>query len=67
MIESNIELTVKDSGKGLDTLNIDDWLMTGIHFGLVGMKERIESLGGNLQITSGRNQGTTLKATIPIV
>lgn len=66
MIESNLELTVRDSGKGFDTNKIDDWLLTGAHFGIVGMKERLESLGGALQITSEIHQGTMLKATIPI-
>ena len=66
MNESRIELTVRDSGKGFDTSKIDDWLLMGTHFGIVGMKERLESLGGDLQISSAIHQGTTLKATIPI-
>jgi len=67
MIESNIELIVRDSGKGFDTSKIGDWPLTGTHLGIVGMKERIETLGGNLLITSEIHRGTTLKATIPII
>ena len=63
---SRIELTVRDSGKGFNSSKIDDWILTGAHFGIVGMKERLESLGGNLQISSTIGQGTMLKATIPI-
>lgn len=66
MNESNFELTVSDSGRGFDISKIEDWALTGIHFGIVGMKERIESLGGSLQIISAIQQGTMLNATIPI-
>ncbi|MFZ3131223.1 MAG: ATP-binding protein, partial [Desulfosporosinus sp.] len=67
MIESKIELTVSDLGKGFDPGKIEDWTLTGAHFGIVGMKERIESLGGDFQISSGIHRGTILKATIPII
>lgn len=48
----NQELTIRDLGKGFDTSKIGDWPLTGAHFGIVGMKERLESLGGELQISS---------------
>ncbi|MGC7872758.1 GAF domain-containing sensor histidine kinase [Desulfosporosinus sp. SYSU MS00001] len=67
MKESRLELTVSDSGKGFDTSKIEDWLLTSVHFGIVGMKERLENLGGELQINSMIGQGTFLKAVIPIV
>ena len=67
MIGANLELTVIDRSMGFDTSKIIEWLMTGTHFGIAGMKERIESLGGNLRITSGSDPGTTLKATIPVI
>ncbi len=66
MNESRLELTVKDSGKGFDTRKIEDWALTSVHFGIVGMKERLEGLGGELQISSAIGQGTMLKATIPV-
>jgi signal transduction histidine kinase len=34
--------------------------------GLVGLKDRVEALGGELQIASGSGGGTALRATIPI-
>lgn len=64
--ESKIELTVSDSGKGFDTSKIEDWMLTSVHFGIVGMKQRLEGLGGMVQITSSIGQGTMLKAIIPI-
>jgi len=52
MNESRIEMTVRDSGKGFDSSKIEDWALTGAHFGIVGMKERLEDLGGDLEIAS---------------
>lgn len=63
--QQELELIVFDSGKGFDTARIADWSLVGTHFGLVGMKERIESLGGTLEIKSTPGKGTTLKAVIP--
>lgn len=67
MNESRIELRIKDLGKGFDTSKIGDWSLTSEHFGIIGMKERLESLGGNFQVISAISQGTTLIGTIPIV
>jgi len=65
--KSRIELTIRDWGKGFNTSKIDDWSLTGVHFGIVGMKERLESLNGNFKISSKIGGGTILKATIPIL
>lgn len=59
-------LTVADKGKGFDTNKIGDWLLEGIHLGLIVIKEQIESMGGSLQINSKIGKGTTLKAAIPV-
>jgi signal transduction histidine kinase len=34
--------------------------------GLLGIQERLEALGGTLQITSAPGQGTTLQITLPV-
>jgi signal transduction histidine kinase len=34
--------------------------------GLIGLKDRVEALGGELRISSAPGRGTTLRATIPI-
>jgi len=67
MYEARIEITVRDTGKGFDITKIDDWSLTSTHFGIVGMKERLENLGGVLQISSTIGQGSMLKAVLPIV
>jgi two-component system sensor histidine kinase ComP len=64
--DERIEMIINDSGKGFDPQKIADWSLVGNHFGIIGMKERIESLGGKFYITSNIGHGVTLKASIPI-
>jgi two-component system, NarL family, sensor histidine kinase ComP len=59
-------LIINDSGKGFDPRKIADWTLVSNHFGIIGMKERIESLGGKFLIISNIGQGVTLKASIPL-
>jgi two-component system, NarL family, sensor histidine kinase UhpB len=59
--EHQIRLTVTDNGKGCDI----DKLTKG--FGILGMKERVHSLGGNLSIQSALNKGVQVNAVIPII
>ena len=56
-----IRLTVWDNGQGFDP---SQQLTGGL--GLLGMKERLERLGGSLNIDSEINQGTTLVACVDI-
>ncbi|WP_291300032.1 sensor histidine kinase [Desulfosporosinus sp. BICA1-9] len=64
--DERLEMIINDSGKGFDPQKIADWSLVGNHFGIIGMKERIESLGGEFYITSNIDHGVTLKASIPI-
>ena len=43
-----MELTVKDNGQGFDPDQLEKGLLGGAHYGLAIMKERIESLGGQM-------------------
>ena len=36
------------------------------HYGLVGMKERAESIGGRFSIASRPNAGTVIDVSVPI-
>ena len=58
-IDKNLYLTVTDNGQGCHNTHT-----TG--FGLRGMKERVNSLGGEFQLISAQQQGMTIKASIPI-
>lgn len=55
-----IRMIVRDDGKGFDP---ERQPPTG-HFGLIGMRERIESLGGSLQIGSKPDEGTRIEVSL---
>ncbi len=55
---SNLHLSISDNGSGFDN-------KTTQGFGLLGIRERIESLNGTLQINSQLGHGTKLTVIIP--
>jgi signal transduction histidine kinase len=56
-----VQLVVEDDGAGFDP----DALAPADQVGLVGMQERLELLGGSLNVESAPGAGTTLYARIP--
>ena len=56
------DLSVEDNGCGLGHGAQD---MPGSRFGLQGIRERVDKLGGVLQIDSEPGAGTRLSVTIP--
>lgn len=63
--DHSIHLTVKDNGRGFDFQN---WLAVESHLkgiGLLGMRERLEALGGSLAVESQPGQGACLTARLP--
>jgi len=59
---NSLELKIRDNGKGITKKQIQD----SKSFGLMGMRERIEYLGGEFEITGIRGKGTTLVAIAPL-
>jgi signal transduction histidine kinase len=55
-----ISVRVRDDGIGLQAPGDD------AGFGLIGMRERVNLLGGALELGSGEGAGTTLMATLPL-
>ncbi|MBV8910977.1 MAG: sensor histidine kinase, partial [Gammaproteobacteria bacterium] len=55
-------VTVTDDGVGLPA----QWSRPG-HFGLRGLSERVEHLGGKLQVRNHEPHGVSLTAEIPLV
>ena len=53
---------MKDNGIGISKKKIND----PKSIGLLGIRERVHSLGGIVQIKGIRNKGTTVSVTIPI-
>lgn len=60
-----IRLSVVDDGRGLAAAHDSDELVRAGHFGLLGMRERAERMGGELDVASQRGHGTTLTAVLP--
>jgi nitrate/nitrite-specific signal transduction histidine kinase len=57
-------LRVRDDGKGIDPEVLDGQARAG-HFGLPGMRERAELIGGDLEVWSQRQSGTEVELKIP--
>lgn len=57
------ELVVRDDGGGFSA---KDGVTPAGHFGLLGIRERVDKLGGNLQIDSQPGEGTRLAVTAPL-
>jgi signal transduction histidine kinase len=60
---NRINVTIYDDGKGYEAFLVSK---TGTGLGLIGIKERVETLGGQLAVVSKKGEGTTIKIQIPI-
>jgi signal transduction histidine kinase len=54
-----VAIEVADDGSGFDTSD-------GPGRGLLGMRERVEMLGGTLAIDSTPGEGTRMRSTLPL-
>jgi signal transduction histidine kinase len=58
---SSVVLSIADDGRGFDPKKI-----APASFGLIAMRERVLSLGGDLSIESRSKRGTTVTARLPV-
>jgi signal transduction histidine kinase len=65
--EGGLALTVGDDGAGLDRPFDPARLEAEGHVGLVGMRERVQALGGELKVGARAGGGVELRVWIPIV
>lgn len=61
---NQLNLCVSDRGPGFDEAQAAEW---DEHLGLVGMRERVESLGGIFRVESKLGQGTRVIAQLPLL
>jgi signal transduction histidine kinase len=61
-VADRVTLFVQDDGRGFDSL---PGRPNG-HFGLVGMRERVAQMGGELIINSRQNAGTEIIVEVPL-
>ncbi len=64
MANKKLSLRVADNGQGFE--QDEAFSEVGGHFGLLGMRERAERLGGELRLHSERGQGTEVAVTVPL-
>lgn len=62
--EGQLRLRVRDDGKGMDHDILERGGRAG-HFGLRGMRERAELIGGKITLWSAENSGTEVELTVP--
>lgn len=65
--KDKIHILVKDNGKGIPDLPslLSDLPRQG-KLGLAGMCERVELIGGEINLLTGPGQGTTVSVTVPV-
>lgn len=59
-----LELTIEDDGRGFEPSFA--LAMRNGHYGLLGMRERAEHMGGEMELTSAPAAGTLVKITLPL-
>jgi two-component system sensor histidine kinase UhpB len=58
--DGNLAVEIADDGRGIEDV------VAPAGFGLAGMRERVESLGGSFALASAASAGTTLVAILPL-
>ena len=59
-----LQLVVRDDGRGFELSGV--FVLVGGHFGLLGMRERAERMGGNLEVSSEPGAGTEVRVSVPL-
>ena len=64
MSVDTLNLQVTDDGQGFQPENT--FIASKGHFGLLGMRERAQALGGELRVESEPGKGTRLQVSAPV-
>ncbi len=65
--DTEATLEVRDYGRGFVVPDRFTQLAADEHYGLTGLEQRAEILGGTLEIQSTLGQGTTLRVCLPLM
>jgi signal transduction histidine kinase len=65
--ENEAHLEIQDYGRGFDPVQATTGGGPGERVGLAGMRERVSMLGGELEIVSHPNTGTSIVVTVPLM
>ena len=58
-----LTLKISDDGSGFD---LESAINRSVPYGLIGMRERAESIGGSVTVVSRRGAGTSLEVCVPV-
>jgi PAS domain S-box-containing protein len=64
--KNEVILVVQDNGIGFSVTSEFTKLIADKHYGLAGMKERAEAVGGTIQVSSKPGKGTKINVCIPV-
>jgi two-component system sensor histidine kinase UhpB len=64
--ERVLELVIRDDGVGFEVASTQEQAATRGSLGLLGMRERVEILGGTLKVESEPGRGTRVRASFPL-
>lgn len=64
--EDKLLVEIRDNGRGFDLSQTLNSAISVGHMGLLGMKQRLEMLGGNIKIKTGEGNGTAIILSLPI-
>ncbi|HTL56450.1 MAG TPA: ATP-binding protein [Candidatus Limnocylindrales bacterium] len=65
-LDGAVCMTIEDNGKGFHKERVLRG-KKGKRLGLLGMRERLEMVGGDLAVTFGQGKGTTVIARVPLI
>ncbi|MBK9925242.1 MAG: sensor histidine kinase [Anaerolineales bacterium] len=61
MKDKGVSITIQDDGQGFDASSIPSG-----HYGILGIKERVRLVNGDVEIQSENGKGTTIRIDIPL-
>lgn len=64
-LKDAVRIVIQDNGKGFNVDQMEAKISKGNHFGLMGMRERLELVEGRVEIQSSKEAGTRLTIQIP--
>ena len=64
--EDKLLVEIRDNGEGFDLSRTLDSAISVGHVGLLGMKQRVEMLGGDISIKTGEGMGTVITLSLLI-
>jgi len=67
VLENEVYLRIQDDGRGFSPTQIGDEAVDMQHWGLIGIQERIELVGGKMSISSNPEHGTSLQVNAPML